>query len=828
MPNNDTDRLPHILITDTTRTESYTPPSSMGRTFQFPPRQRQNHGQRLLDQFDRLREEAEVAVAEQRAFGIDAGNGIYLQFESEPDFELKIDSLEVIRSGIELLAVQEIDNKTLATVFVPEGKLQILINKVTSYLEQDTPTGKPKHQPLIDSISEIRQAALMGLWTDDLTEFPVNDEDSIWWEVWLRSGDNPQAVIGFFREHVENIGFIISPEEIHFPDRIVLAVYGTKAQMSRSVKLLNSIAELRKAKETADFFSSMDVREQREWIEELQERTTCPLDESPVVCILDTGVNNGHPLLMSSLNDRDMHTYNPAWNVADLDGHGTEMAGMVLYGDLTETFAHGAPVELTHSLESVKILPPTGHNPPHLYGDISAEAIGRAEIQNPNRLRTICMAVCATDDRDRGRPSSWSARIDNLCAGADDDTQRLIIIAAGNTDEDNRHNYPNSNMSDQGIHDPGQAWNAITVGAFTEKTDIDPVEYPSWHPIAPHGDLSPSSSTSMTWQRPWPLKPDIVMEGGNMAIDPAAGNADYVDSLGLLSTGYQHTLGKPLVIAGDTSAATALSSRMTARLQSQYSDYWPETIRALLIHSAEWTQAMFDRFNLRTKADYEKLLRYCGYGVPQLERALWSAENSLTLIAQESLQPFDKRESRYVSRDINIHDLPWPKEELQELGETPVEMRVTLSYFIEPNPARRGWGRKYSYASHGLRFDVKRSLETLDDFRARINSAARDEETERPGGAAGDVEWILGSQLRKLGSVHSDIWKGTAAQLAARDHVAVFPVIGWWRENPRHERWNKRARYSLIITIRAPEVEVELYTAVKNIIRLPVPIPIQT
>ncbi len=828
MPNNDTDRLPHILITDTTHTEPYTPPSSMGRTFQFPPRQRQNHGQRLLEQFGRLREEIEVAVAEQKAFGIDAGNGIYLQFESEPDFELKIDSLEVIRSGIELLAVQKIDNKTLATVFVPEGKLPILTNKVASYLEQDTPSGKPKNQPLIDSISEIRQAALMGLWTDDLTEFPANDEDSIWWEVWLRSGDDPQAVIGFFVEHVQNIGFMISPEEIHFPDRIVLAVYGTKAQMSRSVKLLNSIAELRKAKETADFFSAMDTREQREWIEELQGRTTYPLDDSPVVCILDTGVNNGHPLLASSLNDIDMHAYNPAWTVADLDGHGTEMAGMVLYGDLTETFSHGGPVELTHSLESVKILPPTGHNPPHLYGDICAEAIARAEIQNPNRARTVCMAVCTTDGRDRGRPSSWSARIDNLCAGVDDDTQRLIIIAAGNTDVINRHYYPNSNMSDQGIHDPGQAWNAITVGAYTEKTDIDPVAYPAWYSIAPPGDLSPSSSTSMTWQRPWPLKPDIVMEGGNMAIDPAAGNADYVDSLGLLSTGHQHALGKPLVIAGDTSAATALASEMTARLQSQYSDYWPETIRALLIHSAKWTQAMFDRFNPRTKADYENLLRYCGYGVPQLERALWSAQNSLTLIAQESLQHFEKRGSRYVSRDINIHDLPWPKEELQELGETPVEMRVTLSYFIEPNPARRGWSRKYSYASHGLRFDVKRSLETLDDFRARINSAARDEETERPGGTAGDVEWILGSQLRKLGSVHSDIWKGTAAQLAARDHVAVFPVIGWWRENPRHERWNKRARYSLIITIRAPEVEVELYTAVKNIIRQLVPVPIQT
>jgi len=253
------------------------------------------------------------------------------------------------------------------------------------------------------------------------------------------------------------------------------------------------------------------------------------------------------------------------------------------------------------------------------------------------------MAVSATDDRDRGRPSSWSARIDNLCAGADDEMQRIIIIAAGNTSIEARHHYPDSNMNDFGIHDPGQAWNAVTVGAYTEKGRLDFQEYPGWRLVAPPGDLSPSSSTSMTWQRPWPIKPDIVMEGGNMAIDPTIGNADYVDSLGLLSTGYQHNIGKPLVITGDTSGATALASRMAAKLQSQYPEYWPETIRALLVHSAEWTEAMFERFKPRTKRDYENLLRYCGFGVPSLERALWSAQNAVTLIAQDSLTPFDKR-----------------------------------------------------------------------------------------------------------------------------------------------------------------------------------------
>jgi hypothetical protein len=64
-----------------------------------------------------------------------------VQFESDPEFELKFESLEAIRSGIELLAVQTVGAKNLATVFVPEGKLDILTKKVADYLEKDTSKG---------------------------------------------------------------------------------------------------------------------------------------------------------------------------------------------------------------------------------------------------------------------------------------------------------------------------------------------------------------------------------------------------------------------------------------------------------------------------------------------------------------------------------------------------------------------------------------------------------------------------------------------------------------------------------------------------------------
>ncbi len=830
MPGINQKKLPHLLITGTSSTKPYTSPASGGKSFTVPKRHRETHGRQLLQQFETIREQADKVIKEQKAYGIDAKNGIYIQFESDPGFALKAESLEIWKSGIELLSEIKDGNRTLATVFVPEGKLDILVNKFSAYLdpEKDTPKGRPRNEALVAGIASIKKAALDALWTDTPETLPADDE-VIWWEVWLRTKDDPLGETAFFREHARHMGLTVLDEELRFPDRTVIAVQGSKEQISRSVNLLNCIAELRRLKEEANFFSSMDRFDQLDWLNAALDQITPPEANSPAICILDTGINQTHPLLKPVLAPEYMDTCDPAWGTSDHHGHGTEMAGLAAYGDLTDLLADNTPTVLAHQLESVKILPPNGSNEPHLYGQITAEAVARAEIFAPDRKRNFCMAVTATDFRDAGQPSSWSAGIDSLCSGAFDETRRLIIVSAGNTEREERHNFPHNNLT-EGIHDPGQAWNALTVGAYTEKNHIDPAQYPDWRTVAPPGDLSPSSTTSMDWSRTWPIKPDIVMEGGNMGLHPTAGTADSIDSLELLSTNWQHELMRPLVITGETSAATALAARFAAIIQAQYPEYWPETIRAMLIHSAEWTEAMKKRFApFRVKQDRENLLRYCGYGVPDLSRALWSANNALTLVAQDTLQPFDKKEGKIVTRDMHLHAIPWPTELLAELDNTPVTMRVTLSYFIEPNPARRGWGKKYSYASHGLRFEVKRPLESLENFQKRINKAARDEETGRSGASSPtDPNWILGKNLRKIGSVHSDAWFGPAVELAQRGHIAVFPVMGWWKSNPRHERWANKARYSLIVTIKTPETEVDLYTPVATKVTVPVNIAIET
>ena len=338
------------------------------------------------------------------------------------------------------------------------------------------------------------------------------------------------------------------------------------------------------------------------------------------------------------------------------------------------------------------------------------------------------------------------------------------------------------------------------------------------------GDLSPCSRTSVSWQHDWPIKPDLVLEGGNLGIDPATGHGDHLDDLALLTT-LRRPAERPFTTTGDTSAATAQVARMAAQILADRPELWPETARALLVHSAEWTTAMRDHLPTTPSQTHKRaLIRRYGYGVPDLARAIRSLSNDVTMIIEGNVQPYDASGGPIKTKDMVLHDLPWPVEVLEALGQAMVQMKVTLSYFIEPNPGERGWTQRHRYSSHGLRFAVKRSEENLEDFRRRINRAAREEE-ERVSAAGEDSGWIFGPKLRNRGSLHSDVWEGTAADLAARHALAVYPTGGWWREKPALLRADRQVRYALVVSLRAA-MEVDLYTPIETAVGIPVEVEV--
>lgn len=836
MANQPQDKRPHLILSQTSEPKDFTAHNTGGGpNAVIPELPRNQHGTSLLAQLELIKPIAQQTIGLQQALGLESGLGLQIQFESQPDIEMAFESLGNDTKHIELLSIRKDGGTTIANVFVPDGKLAHFENYITEYLaEKKNKNNEPiDHKNLLNTISAIRSAELRALWTDDIDVLPQNIEESFWWEVWLTNRGNCETVVADFNKLANAAGCTVSEARVDFPERTVVLMYGSEHQLSQSVMTLNCVAELRRAKETAEFFDGMNNEEQQEWQTNLLGRSTFPNhnDNTPRVCLIDSGVNRGHALLAPVIAATDLFTVDPAWDANDESNHGTGLAGITTYGDLTEALSTNETVKVDFLLESVKVIQNHGGNVGDsvFHAKLFGDAVSQPEVVAPNRPRIFSSAVSASDFRDRGRPSSWSAMVDRLASDADSVGQfrRLIILSAGNfKEQDDLVGYPD-NLSTNLIHDPGQAWNAITVGAFTEKTDT---QEPTLQAVATSGGLSPFTTTSASWDKAWPLKPDVVFEGGNLGKSIKDGFIGKVPSLELLTTNYKPT-ERLFTTTNATSAASALCARMAAKLMAAYPSLSPETIRALIVHSAAWTENMCHKYlpanRTPTKNDYVNLIRHCGWGVPDIEVAKWSASNSLTLIVEDAIYPYKKEKSTIKTRDMNLHSLPWPEGELEALGATTVQMRVTLSYFIEPNPSARGTASKFHYPSCRLRFDVRRASESTEDFLVRVNAAAILEEGAHQISTK-DPDWKLGEQNRHKGSLHQDIWEGTAADLASRGFLAIYPAMGWWRTRPKLERFNSPVKYSLIVSIRTPETEVDIYNAVAQQIEIAVPIDIAT
>lgn len=835
-------RYDNIFLTDTTETYNFSSTPKQGGRLNIPLRtNRLNHSNSLISQFREAQNQFNMYTPQQVA-AITYNTGTYVEFSGAENSDLLTKSLEDSRQGIKLLNVRDIvtqtdDQTTIvtkATVFIPTGKEDVFIKKITDFATQNTkptdknPDGRPKNNDLISSIESISDAIkVSAFWVGRPSEIPNDTKE--WFELWIDTAEEN------FSETKSNAFAILDSlklshrpetEFIRFPERLVIPVFANRINLLDLIKQGITVAEIRKPADPNAFFLDSSLTEQAEWADDLLSRTQFN-NTGVAVCVLDTGINNNHQLISPYMPNVGM-TVNNTWGTTDRNGHGTNMAGVVLYNDLRRYLISSAPITLNHTIESVKILEPnlTTSNAT-LYGAITEQAVLLPEISAPTTKRLYCMAVTDPQSSSNdGQPSSWSGAVDKIST---EGLKRLFIVSAGNVEISDlqTNNYPNACLL-KSVEDPAQAWNALTVGAYSIETEIQPdTQTRNYSSVAQAGELSPYSSTSDTWKSQWPIKPEVVCDGGNVATDGTnfLGGHDDLSKLTL----HKDINRRLFDTIWATSAATAQCSYIAAELLASYPDINSETIRALIVHSARWTDAMKNQFgkpDLKTQGR-RKLLRTCGYGVPNLERAKDTLNNCVNMIIEGEIQPYEKQHgSNPKMKEMHLHSLPWPENVLQELENTNVKVRLTLSYFIEPGPGQKGWKNKYRYASCGLRFEIKRPNETLEQFQQRINNAMRDDDYQNTNTT--ENNWYLGSQNRDVGSIHSDVWEDTAINLAQSDCIAVFPVVGWWRERTILKKYNSKMRYSLIVTLESQEEQVDLYTPIMTKIATRITVPIDS
>lgn len=815
-------KLPHIEIDRFRSRKEYAGSGSGGN---IASRIREEHGRRLQGELEAAMRLAEESRPRDDRLPTPTTSIIEVQLRRGTDPEKLDRKSDNIRSSA--AKVDDRDERTIA-VFVPDESKEVFAKILDDYVNGPVTAeaGNPPNKSLVEAIEAFRTARLETFWTDNPASLPADPHHQMWWALWCWPSAEETVEDACARLGVRAAN---KDRRLYFPDVTVIPVLATRATIELMLFMTGAIAELRRATDNPVFFLD-DVRaEQHEWSDELAGRIVWPGTDAPAVCLFDSGVNRGHALIEPALSESDLHSLNETeWGTSDHhpQGHGTAMAGMILHGDLTAALGDMSERTLRHRVESVKILPPDrfDENDPASYGALTQQAISLPEIAAPDRPRVFCMAV-SNLEVSGSTPSSWSAAIDQAASASmtgdeQDAPRRLIVVAAGNmaAETDPTSMQP---QDDCPIEDPAQAWNALTVGGYTDLTEVRERDYEDWIPIANAGELSPHSRTSVAWpQGRAPFKPEIVMEAGNRATNPAKSEALTFDSLSLLSTGSDMTR-MPLVPFQATSAASAQAARLAAQIVADHPDYWPETIRGLIVHSAEWTEPMLEMFREASgkKQKYEIIRRF-GYGVPDYDRATASAKNHLAMFAQATIQPF-KLQGQRKFNECHYYKLPIPAEVLEQLENKPVDLKVTLSYFIEPNPGLSANIEPQRYQSHGLRFDLQRKGESLDTFKQRVNAAEREDTRRGPRVEPDDNRWLLGPNSVSAGSLHCDVWSGPAIELLGRDMLCIKPINGWWRDRAR-EYVNRQTRYSLIVSLKALDVDVDLYTPIRALIDVPV------
>lgn len=803
-------RQHHIHIRDLgVASESFEAPGGGSTKRPTPVADRRAHAGRLRGDLVRLYNEIDSNVAAQADLGVpEKKRGRAMSLLGRAGQELNVGSAGVDSRATSLFTVKRFNGssnqgaKDQATLFVTARGFETLLGKLDEYEawdDQNPDKKRPRNFWLFESVDTIRAATLEDFWNDAYSNFPRGGT-SVEWEVWTR-----HSLDDAFLRAVTAMELEIRGGVTRFIDTDVRNVVATRRQLQRLINSSAAVVELRGASSFVADDSASPNQARRNRASQIATRIVPANRSAPLVTILDTGVNRSNPLLTASLPTSRCHVAAAGWDPFDPDGHGTKMAGIALFGDLDAAITSSGPILPGVALESVTVAAPNSaiKLPAR---DALRSAVNIVE-QLPRR-RVFCLAATAQGEAEDGRPTSTSSTLDQLAFG-DGVATRLFCAAVGNVPTNALNPYQVSQYEalneDHGIQSPAQAMNALSVAAATHKCSTTAL-------VAPLGDLSPTSRTAQAWEVSHPHKPDIVMEGGNHIIDPASATSrPHVPDM--VTTTSRHVENRPITVTGETSAATAAAARLAALTAARYPEMRPETIRGLLTHSARWTDAMrarhanFVAAGLWPQDAWSQVLACYGWGIPDEERLFWSADNALTLIVEDTLRPYQRSASSITLKEMKYFRLPWPDGALEALGNTQVELRATLSYFIEPDPNSASRDRLDRYPSHRLKFDFKRFGESDEQAQSRFNRAVAGD-----GEDGDDSGWLLGPRLKSRGTLHQDIWNGPAYMLEGRNGVSVAPIRGWWGDRPAMHPEDRAVPFSLIVSITTPAVEADLYT----------------
>lgn len=537
-----------------------------------------------------------------------------------------------------------------------------------------------------------------------------------------------------------------------------------------------------------------------------------PVAGAPVVCVIDSGIQEEHLLLEPAIDKPTSYCFlpgTPATDVADYvygGGHGTRVAGAVIHGE--EVLKAGA-LQCDAWVQNARVLNDQNAMPIEMMASAVIRQVVKHFHEGVRKTRIFNHSINSRVASRTQHMSAWAAEIDLLS----NDYDVLVIQSAGNISFSELppktgvkehlaagRTYPAYlNEASCRVANPAQSLQALTVGSVA----YGALESSGWRTLAfQDGEPSGFSRSGLgIWDS---IKPEVVEYGGDCLITqatppdvstPDCGEQAYPELVRSTMNGGsafdRDTVG--------TSFATPKVAKIAARLQAVLPDESCLLYRALIVQSARWPGWA----EPLDKPQRSELLRRIGYGIPDIERATTNTDHRATFIAH--------RDRTIGPGDCHIYQVPIPPQMRGPADEYDIRVDVTLSYAAPPRRTRRS---PKGYLATWLDWTNNRRGESLEAFLTR--ALKRDEAVTQQG--EGQLGWVIHERSiwglpgvkRSVGTVQKD-WAIIKSNALPEDLCIAVRGHQGWSQDP-----DSVATYTLAVTFEIVGQEIPIYEPLRT------------
>ena len=531
-----------------------------------------------------------------------------------------------------------------------------------------------------------------------------------------------------------------------------------------------------------------------------------PHEDAPAVCVIDSGIEEHHRWLEPAIDTSTSRCFLPGHDPDDVadyvapQGHGTRVAGAVLYPEEIPTTGTVDPIAW---IQNARVLDDKNRLPVNLPPEIYLQNVVEHFHVAPRFTKIFNHSINARHPCPRRRMSAWAAKIDELSHEHD----VLFIQSAGNQDRRGNGDQANPGLAahlaagrtppDHQLEDsmrvanPAQSLHALTVGSVAAEA-YDDGNQRSFSDAAHR----PSGFSRCGFGQPWSVvKPDVVEVGGDFVYSthPPIIAQHPAMSVELLNSTLH---GQPAFSrdGAGTSFSAPKVAHIAAHLQALFPDASPLLYRALIAQSARWPAWAVN------ETSKDAVLRWIGYGLPSLERAISNTPTRVTLVTPDA--------EILPSKQFHLYTVKIPNEIRSAALEARVRIDITLAYTALP---RRTRARRTGSLETWLDWEASRLGEPAEVFLDRMQNGGA--------GAGGNIPWTLHTQAnfgeveettRGRGTLQKDWAVIDSYDLPEEFSIAVRSHLGW---NHREEAGS--ARYCLAVTFEAMDMDLPVYSQVE-------------